>query len=111
VSRNRKAASADAELEEQIKNLTPEQAEMFVRALELAMKKRRLMLIGHLGAIVAMIAGGVWALYQYAAHEPGTFIGWVFLVPIAGAGAMLFGFGRLARRLGTRGQSAPPPAP
>ena len=84
---------------ERIEELTPEQAEMFVRILDITMKRRRLMLIGYLGALFALVFGMGWALYMYGTHEPGTFIGWVFLVPIAAAGLILWTFGRWAKRL------------
>jgi hypothetical protein len=94
-----KAEKADDDLQQRLANLTPEQAEMFVRALELAMKKRRIMLFGYLGALLGLVTSSIWAFYVYAVHEPGTFIGWVFLVPFALAGAFLFTFGRLAKRI------------
>jgi hypothetical protein len=91
--------STDESIEDQIAKLTPEQAEMFARALELAMKKRRIMFLGHIGALVALLASFVAALYIFANREPGTFVGWVFLVPFALVGAMLIGFGKLAKRI------------
>lgn len=92
----------DADLEKALADLTPEQAEMFVAALELAMKKRRVMLVGNLAAALAILIGMLWALYMYGGHEPGTFIGWVFLVPFAVAGAIMVGAAKIAKRIGTR---------
>jgi hypothetical protein len=91
--------STEESIDEQIAKLTPEQAEMFARALELTMKKRRIMILGHIGALVALLASFVAALYVWANREPGTFVGWVFLVPFALVGAMLIGFGKLAKRI------------
>lgn len=91
--------AAEAPADDPLEGLTPEQAQMFVAALELAMKKRRLMLIGYLAAAFAVLIGGILALTLYANREPGQFVGWVFLVPFAAAGLFLYVFGRLARRL------------
>ena len=92
-------AAKDAEFEKALAELTPEQAELFVRALELAIKKRRILLFGYLSALFAIVVGMVWALYFFGSREPGTFVGWVFLVPILVAGFLFVGFGRLARSI------------
>ncbi len=87
------------DFDKELAKLTPEQAELFLRALELTMKKRRYMLLGYLSAVVAMIVGFVWALYMFGTREPGSFIGWVFLVPFACAGALFMLFGAISRRI------------
>jgi hypothetical protein len=106
-------ASPDEEetLDEALAKLSPEEARLFVQALELAVRKRRVMLLGHLLAILLLIVGFLWALYMYGTHQRGTFIGWVFLVPFALAGTSMLGFGRLARSLKVREIPAPPEAP
>jgi hypothetical protein len=38
------------------------------------------------------------ALYVYGTREPGTFVGWVFLIPFAAVGIVLTTAGRLAKR-------------
>jgi hypothetical protein len=97
------AAAEDTEtLDEALAKLSPEEARLFVQALELAVRKRRVMLYGHLLAILCLIVGFLWALYMYGAHEPGTFIGWVFLVPFAGAGTSMLLFAKLAKRIKPR---------
>ena len=90
-------------IEEQLDELTPEQAEMFVRALELAMRKRRWMMIGYLGALIAVVVGMMVSLYIWGTREPGTFVGWVFLLPPALAGAVIWGTGKYVKKLGTKG--------
>lgn len=97
----------DFDLEKALDELTPEQAEMFVAALELTMRKRRLLLIGNLAAAFAILLGTLLAFYVYGGREPGTFRAWVFLVPFGVAGALLLGFGRLARRLRPPPESSP----
>ena len=89
----------DPELEARLKELSPQQIAVFVTALNQAMRKRRLMLLGYLAALASIILGLVFALLMYADHEPGTFIGWVFFVPFLLAGASLYLFGRLADRI------------
>jgi hypothetical protein len=98
----KKLEDSEASLKDALEALTPEQADMFLRALELTMRKRRMMLLGYLAAAFAMVLGTVWSLYMYGTHEPGTFIGWVFLIPFAVAGSCLYIFGKLSRRVGMK---------
>lgn len=92
-------------LEEAIAKLTPEQAEMFMKALSLTMKKRRLMLIGTLLSLFVLIAGTIWAFVAFGNREPGSFKLWVFLVPFGGAGFCMWLFGILAKRAGVQTHS------
>jgi hypothetical protein len=89
----------DPELEDKLKGLTTEQIQLFVAALGQAMRKRRLMLLGYLSALMSIVLGLVFALIMYANHEPGTFIGWVFFVPFGLAAFSVWLFGRLANRI------------
>lgn len=89
----------DPELEEKLKGLSAEQIQLFVAALGQAMRKRRLMLLGYLTALLSIILGLVFALIVFANHEKGTFVGWVFFVPFILAGIALWIFGRLANRI------------
>jgi hypothetical protein len=105
-ARGRGAARASGEggeggeidLAAELAKLDPEQAQMFAAALELAMRKRRIMLLGLLLSIVVVGFGEFGALLFWVAREPGTFVGWVFLVPLAVAGVILVATGKLARR-------------
>ena len=99
-------AIGDESLEEAIANLSPEQAEMFMRVLSLTMKKRRLMLLGTLLALFLLVAGTLVAFVTFHNREPGQFALWVFLVPFALAGATLWGFGRMAKRAGVQSQQS-----
>ena len=88
----------DAELARKLQELTPEQAELFVRALHLAMKKRRILLVGYIAAAISMLLGWLWALYIYGnTRESGDFMAWLFLIPPALAGIILVTFGRISR--------------
>lgn len=99
---------SEAEMEKLLEGLTPEQAEMFVNALELAVRKRRVMLWGYLGAAAGLLAGIAFAFWLYGSREPGQFVGWAFLIPPALAGLMLFVFGRWSRSLKPRDPAEPP---
>lgn len=86
-----------SDIEKQLEQLSPAQAEMFLEILEITMKRRRIMMAGYALALVIMIVGMLWALYMYGTHEYGTFIGWVFFVPFGLLGLVLWGFGRWAK--------------
>lgn len=90
---------SDRDLEEILANLTTEEAEMFLSALELTMRKRRVQLLGYLAALFCLVVGLGWAFWMYGRRDPGDFMGWAFLIPPAAAGLALYGFGKLARSL------------
>jgi hypothetical protein len=91
---------ADAELARKLEQLTPEEAEKFVRALHLIMRKRRVLMVGYLATAISLVLGWLWALYIYGkASGSGEFMAWVFLVPPALAAILLVTFGRISRRL------------
>lgn len=90
----------DPELEKKLAGLTPEQIEMFARALELAVRKKRVRLIGYALTALALIAGTLWALYIYGKTlGSGQSMTWVFLVPIALAAIILITAGRISNNL------------
>ncbi len=91
---------SDEEFAKKLAELTPEQRAMFERALELTVKKRRILMTGYLATAIAMVLGLAWALYIYGkTHGGEQFMGWVFLVPPLVAACVLILFGRFARRL------------
>jgi len=87
-------------IEQRIAELPPEEAALFNKILEITMKRRRMMLAGYILALLAVLFGMVWALYMYGSREPGTFVGWVFLVPPALAAVIIILFGRWASNIG-----------
>lgn len=90
----------DAELARKLEELTPEQAELFVRALHLAMRKRRILIVGYIAAALSVVLGWVWALYIYGStRDSGEFMAWVFLIPPLLAAVLLVTFGRISRRM------------
>ena len=88
------------ELAEAIQDLNPTEAAFFLKKLEAALKKRRMQILGYLVAMFVWIAGMMFALAYFGTHD--GFTGWVFLVPFAVVGAILYGFGRWANRIGNR---------
>ena len=89
---------SDEEFQKRLAELTPEQTEMFMNALELTIRKRRLMLIGYVATMLLAVAGSIVALFVYVGREPGQFRGWVFLMPFLAAGVSMVFFGRAVRR-------------
>jgi len=88
---------SDADLANALAKLSPEDAAMFMKALDMTMRRRRLLMLGYGASLLALVGGLLTALYVYGTREPGTFAGWVFLVPFAAVGLILYTFGRLAK--------------
>jgi hypothetical protein len=85
------------QLEQAIAQLSPEEAAFFLKRLEAAVTKRKLQLTGYLVAMVVWLAGMVGALVVFGTQD--GFVGWVFLVPFALVGAVLWGFGRWSEKV------------
>ena len=85
-------------IEAAIAQLDPEEAQFFLKKLEAAFRKRKLMLTGYLVAMVAWLVGMVCALAYFGMAT--GFVGWVFLVPFAIVGLILYVFGAWANRVG-----------
>lgn len=95
-----KAFDADkhAELARAIEQLSPDEAAYFLAKLEAAIRKRKLQLTGYLVAMVVWLVATLGALVFYGTYE--GFTGWVFLVPFALVGVVLFAFGAWADKVG-----------
>ena len=89
---------------EAIKNLTPEEAALFLFHLEMKLRKRKLQLVGYLVAMALWLAGMLFALVVFGTSS--GFVGWVFLIPFALVGATLWVFGKWGEKIG----KTPPPA-
>jgi len=87
------------EIEEKLRQLSPEKIEMFVRILELTMKKRRIMLRGYIGALISIAIGTATAVYLYANANNDEFIAWVFLIPLLSAGLILYLSGKWVKAI------------
>jgi hypothetical protein len=88
---------SEAELAKAIGELNPEEAEFFLKKLEAALRKRKIMLSGYIVAMVAWIVGMVFALAYFGMAS--GFVGWVFLVPFAIVGVILWAFGTWAEKV------------
>lgn len=89
---------------EAIKNLSREEAALFLFHLEMKLKKRKLQLLGYIVAMALWLAGMLLALAAFGMAD--GFVGWVFLVPFAAVGVTLWAFGKWAEKVG----KTPPPA-
>jgi hypothetical protein len=88
-----------ADLAAAVAQLSPEEAQFFLDKLERALRRRRIQLVGYLVAMLVWAVGMMTAFAAYGLSE-GGFMGWVFLVPFAIVGVVLYGFGRWADRVG-----------
>ncbi len=94
-----KRGASREQIEEQLAELNPEQAAMFVRVLEITLKRRRIQLLGYICALLSVVVGMFVAIYLWGTRTPGTFIGWVFIIPPAAAGLCIWLFGRWSNRV------------
>jgi hypothetical protein len=92
-----------------VAELSPEEAVFFLNRLEAAVTKRKIQLTGYLVAMVVWLASMVGALVYFGTHD--GFVGWIFLVPFALVGAVLWGFGRWSEKVAEtiRITERPPP--
>ena len=88
---------SQAELAKAISELSPNEADFFLRKLEAALRKRKIMLSGYIVAMVAWVVGMVCALAYFGIAS--GFVGWVFLVPFAIVGVILWAFGTWAEKV------------
>ena len=102
VSKAFEGGDKTAELARAIEKLSPDEAQFFLQKLEAAIRKRKIQILGYLVAMGVWVIGMVFALAWYGTHD--GFVGWVFIAPFGLVGAVLFGFGKWAERVG----SAPP---
>ena len=79
-------------------DLSQEQIDGLIKAIEKVERRRKIMLAGYLVALIALVGGEVAAVFVVASLPPGPFNVWVFLIPFALVGLSLWGFGRWARR-------------
>lgn len=95
------------ELARAIAQLSPEEAAFFLHKLEMALRKRKIQLGGYLVAMVAWLAGMTLALIYSGMHDGSAL--WAFIVPFGIVGAILYGFGSWAERVGKRPPPGGPP--
>jgi len=91
------AAPNDEEVARAIAKLSPEQAAYFMRQLELVQRKRKIQITGYVIAMSGWLVTMLLAFLYTGMHD--GFALWVFLVPFAFVGAILYGFGRWAEHI------------
>jgi hypothetical protein len=87
-----------SDLPPQLGELSNEQKEALIRAIESAQRRQRIMMLGYIIALVAMLAGMVGSFWLYTLLPEDSFRGWVFLAPLSVVGGILWLFGHLARK-------------
>ncbi|MGE0550427.1 MAG: hypothetical protein AB7O24_11515 [Kofleriaceae bacterium] len=92
----------DDDLARAIEQLSPDEAAFFLSRLEAVIRKRKIQLTGYLTALGVWALGMFLALLYYGTHD--GFIGWVFLVPFALVGIILYMFGRWSTAVGNAGK-------
>lgn len=93
-------SGSQEDLAKLIGELDPVEADYFLKKLEAALRKRKIMLSGYIVAIVAWLVGMVCAIAYFGLASGFTM--WVFLVPFLIVGGVLWVFGTLAERAGKR---------
>lgn len=92
------------DLEKAIQKLSSEEAAFSLFKLELAVRKRKVQLTGYLVAMLVWLVGMLFALAYYGIAS--GFVGWVFLLPFALVGVILYAFGKWADKIAA---TKPPP--
>lgn len=87
----------DKERKEDDVQLSPELMDAFVKAVEKAERRRKILFAGYLLALIVLIAGMIGAFWYAGSAPKGTFISWAFLVPLALVGLIFWIFGRWSR--------------
>lgn len=85
------------ELAEAIKKLSPDEAAFFLWKLEISVRRRKVQLTGYLVAMVVWLVAMLGALVIYGSTS--GFVGYVFLLPFAFVGVILWAFGKWSERI------------
>lgn len=99
--------SSEHDLADAVGKLSPREAEVFLRKLEAALRKRKIMLSGYLVAMVVWVIAMAGALAYFGMAS--GFVGWVLLAPFALVGLILWWFGAWADKA-SRAGSLPAPS-
>jgi hypothetical protein len=101
-------AKKHVDLARAIEKLSSEEAAHFLHKLENALRKRKIQLTGYIIALPTWLVTMVGALLWFGTHT--GFVAWVFVVPFACVGLILYSFGRWAERAGNAPPRAAPTA-
>jgi hypothetical protein len=88
-----------SDVERAIQQLSPDEAQHFLKLLERGIKRRKIQMVGYMLALIVLLLGQFGAIVYYGAADEGTFVGWVFFLPFLAVGLVFWLFGRWARRL------------
>lgn len=97
-------AAKHDELARAIEKLTPDEAAFFLAKLEAAVRKRKIQLTGYLAAMLVWLVTTIGALVFYGTYD--GFTAWVFLIPFALVGVILFAFGAWGDKVGAAAAAA-----
>ena len=95
------------DIEQAVRELPPEKAAELVAMLEASMRRRKLELFGYLAAAAIVVVGLIGSLIIMGSGQGGTFIGWVFLIPLGLAGLVMWRIGKVARAHERAARAAP----
>jgi hypothetical protein len=98
-------ADKHAALARAVEQLSPDEANVFLLRLEAAIRKRKIQLLGYLVAMLSWLIAMLMALMYYGMAS--GFTGWVFLVPFALVGVILYVFGMWANKVGSAAPTLP----
>ena len=101
-------AKKHVDLARAIEKLSSEEAAHFLHKLENALRKRKIQLTGYIIALPTWLVTMVGALLWFGTHT--GFVAWVFVVPFACVGLILYTFGRWAERAANAPPKPPPAA-
>lgn len=87
---------SEKQLADAVSQLSPGEAEIFLRKLEAALRKRKIMLSGYLVAMLVWVVGMALALAYFGMAS--GFVAWVLLIPFGLVGVILWAFGAWADR-------------
>lgn len=94
------STASDDDLAKAVSQLSPEEALFFLAKLEAVMNKRKLQLTGYIVSLCVWLVGMLFAVMYWGTHD--GFVGWVFLVPFAAVGVILWAFGKWSDKVGKR---------
>ncbi len=77
---------------------TKEKLERLIAQIDKIERKRKILLAGYLVALAVLVLGEGAAFWVFSTAPRGTFYGWVFILPFAFVGTVLWLFGRWAGR-------------
>jgi hypothetical protein len=89
-----------ADIERAVRDLPPERAAELVEMLEGSIKRRKLELYGYLVAAAIVVIGMIVSLLIMGSAPEGSFVAWIFLVPLALAGVVMTWMGKRAKAAG-----------